>query len=573
MKINLGLPAIFPDQRIDYGDIALLVLIGVLGQIFLIANPGYYSHDEWQRFDHYINNGFISYVIQHSQIYAGNSFGTPIRPIAFFLQGIHNLFFADFPFVVHLISAANTIIISLIIYFSCLNFGLAKRAGLIAGLFFILNPLTVLATGWSAALMDQLYVTFGLIVLLLAVRYIFDETKGMLFLGLIAVGGVFSVLSKETGIVFPASVLLLAALFPGQLLSRWRRLLLVFSSWSTPIILYLLFRISAIESSFVGGTADPYAASVLNFGRNIFIYWIYPFHPYITEAHNWVLQATWSVVLSFVFHTLLVLILGFCHGFRYAAVYVASYFLFLTPVLFLHNQGSHYMYASGVPLSIALALLIVNKSKLIKLFSILGAIILIWHAFVFQKLIYETGLCMTRVSTSLKAGFASAGYPSDIFFTSDYDAPTHVLLRLVHGRNQVGEYNNIAFHPPSSSKQPGADSFILNLNSQCLLSVASLSLEVDDFGPQSTTVGVNPNKQPDGSMGVWIKLNSTQGLSHAQVYFDGEPAVGTSVGDKIITAAIDSKYLARPGKYGVSLKVPTREKIYQVGIFEVRVSE
>lgn len=441
---------------------------------------------------------------------------------------------------------------------------------MIAGLFFILNPLTVLATGWSAALMDQLYVTFGLIVLLLAVRYILDETKGIFFLGLIAVGGIFSVLSKETGIIFPASLLLLAALFPGQLVSRWRRLLLVFSSWSAPIILYLLFRISAIESSFAGGAADPYAASVLNFGRNIFIYWIYPFHPYITEAINWVIQATWSVVLSFFIHTLLVLILWLCYGFRYAAVYVSSYFLFLTPVLFLHKQGSHYMYASGLPLSIALALLVVNKSKLIKLFSLLGAIFLIWHAFVFQKFIYETGRCMTRMSTSLEAGFASAGYPRDIFFTSDHDAPTHILLGLIHGRNQVGKYSNITFHSPSSSKQSGADSFILNLNSQCLLSVANLSL---DFGPQFTTVGVNPNKQPDGSMGLWIKVKSTQGLSNAQVYFDGEPAVGTSVGDKIITAAIDSTYFTRPGKYGVSLKVPTREEIYHIGIFEVRVSE
>ncbi|WP_153098809.1 hypothetical protein [Paraburkholderia hayleyella] len=563
----------FVNRKIDSRDILILFLIGVLGQILLIANPGYYSHDEWQRFDNYLNNGFFSYIAQSSQIHAGASFGTPVRPVAFALQGIHNLFFQSFPFVVHLISAVNTIIVSIIVYFACINLGLTRKVALVAGALFTLNPLAVLATGWSAALMDQLYFTFGLVTFLLAVRYVFNSKKEILVLVSVAAGGMFSVLSKETGIVFPALLLLLIALFPKQLLSRWRRLFLVAGVWLLPIVLYLLYRIAAIENSFGGAAEDPYAASFLNIGKNIFAYWIYPFHPFITEAHNWTLQSTWSITLSFTIHVALVLILAFCYGFRYSLIYIISYFLFLLPVLFLQNQGSHYMFASAAPLSVALASLILNKNKLVKFFSIFATSILLWHGFAFQKQIYETGLCMNRISTSLEANHASAGFPGDVFFTSDWDAPTTILLRLIHDRNRIGEHGNITFHTPSPSQQPIKDSLILNLNKHCLLSVVNYNLSVEDFGPKFTTAGVNPNKQPDGSIGLWIKVNSTQGFSQAQVYFDDKAALATSVEDKIITAAIDPKYISKPGKHVLTLRLPSRDDIQQIGVFEVKASD
>src|SRR5438445_13753626 len=63
-------------------------------------------------------------------------------------------------------------------------------------------------------------------------------------------------------------------------------------------------------------------------------------------------------------------------------------------------------------------------------------------------------------------------------------------------------------------------------------------LKVNNWGPQSAKTGTNPNKQPDGSMGIWIEASGTQGLGEAQVLFAGQPAKSTSIQEKVITAAI-----------------------------------
>jgi hypothetical protein len=565
------LPRLTPlqHQKLELREILLLSFIGIVGQLLLIANPGYFSHDEWQRFDSYLNNGLYSYIIQHIQIHTGTTFGTPVRPISFALQGIHNLFFQNYPFIVHLISAINTILVSLFICFGCINYGLEKRTSLVAGALFITSPLTALATGWSAALMDQLYFTFGLIALYSALIYVFNENRGFLTLVAVTASGTLSFLSKETGIIFPASLAMVLILWPNSLVTRWPRFLLVFAAWTFPILIYLLYRISAIETSFTGSTDDPYRASVSHIGKNLFVYWVYPFHPRIGEANGWVFQSPWSLWLSFAIHSLLVTALAKRYGFRSALFYMVSYFLFLAPVILLPNQGSHYMFASAAPLSIVMALLVANKGNLLKIFCITSILILLWHGIAFQKQIYKTGRCMSKIATSLEAHHASAGFPSDIYFTSDTDAQTHILLRLIHGRNQVGSHRDVNFHPPALNQQTPKNSLILNLDDQCILSVLDTRISVDDFGPQFTREGVNPNIQPGGGMGLWIKIERTQGLSNAQVYFDSKPAMGTTVGKGIVTAEIDPKMFAKPGRYLITLKIPSRSEFQEIGYFEV----
>jgi hypothetical protein len=126
-------------NHLRVNDILILTLIGTLGLLTLIANPGYYSHDEWQRFDHYMNHGFKSYIFEHSQIHVGSSFGAPVRPVAFILQGIHNLVFQSHPFLVHLISATNTILVAIALYAGCIHYGLHRRSALLAAALFVIS--------------------------------------------------------------------------------------------------------------------------------------------------------------------------------------------------------------------------------------------------------------------------------------------------------------------------------------------------------------------------------------------------------------------------------------------------
>lgn len=96
----------------------------------------------------------------------------------------------------------------------------------------------------------------------------------------------------------------------------------------------------------------------------------------------------------------------------------------------------------------------------------------------------------------------------------------------------------------------------------------TLELKVVNWGPQSAKIGTNPNKQPDGSMGIWIEVSGTQGLGEAQVLFSGQPAKSTSVQEKLITAAIATDQLAVVGDKEVAIKQIGTGKLFPVGIFK-----
>lgn len=98
---------------------------------------------------------------------------------------------------------------------------------------------------------------------------------------------------------------------------------------------------------------------------------------------------------------------------------------------------------------------------------------------------------------------------------------------------------------------------------------SSTELKINNWGPQSAKTGTNPNKQPDGSMGIWIEVSGTQGLGEVQVQFAGQSAKSTSVQEKLITAAIAPEQLAEPGDKEVAIKQLATNKIYSVGVFKV----
>lgn len=100
---------------------------------------------------------------------------------------------------------------------------------------------------------------------------------------------------------------------------------------------------------------------------------------------------------------------------------------------------------------------------------------------------------------------------------------------------------------------------------------STFELKVVNWGPQSAKIGTNPNKQPDGSTGIWIEVSGTQGLGEAQVLFSGQPAKSTSIQDKLITAAIATDQLAVAGDKEVAIKQIGTGKIFPVGIFKATV--
>jgi MFS family permease len=96
-------------------------------------------------------------------------------------------------------------------------------------------------------------------------------------------------------------------------------------------------------------------------------------------------------------------------------------------------------------------------------------------------------------------------------------------------------------------------------------------LNVYQWGPQTMEAGNIPNKQPDGSMGIWIDISSTQGLGDAQLIFDGKPAKSTSVQDKLVTAAISHEQLEAPGAKKIFIKQISTGRLFPVGTFNLYV--
>ena len=102
---------------------------------------------------------------------------------------------------------------------------------------------------------------------------------------------------------------------------------------------------------------------------------------------------------------------------------------------------------------------------------------------------------------------------------------------------------------------------------------AAVELKVINWGPQSTNVGIIPNKQPNGVMGIWIEVSGTQGFGEAQVLFGGQPAAATYVQEKVITAAIAPAQLAEPGKKEIVIKQIATNKVFPVGVFDVQAAK
>lgn len=98
-----------------------------------------------------------------------------------------------------------------------------------------------------------------------------------------------------------------------------------------------------------------------------------------------------------------------------------------------------------------------------------------------------------------------------------------------------------------------------------------VDLKIINWGPQEGKLGEIPNKQPDGNVGIWIEVNSTKGLKEddVQVLFAGQPAVGVSVQENLITGSVVKALLATAGDKEVSIKQVSTQKTFPVGVFKV----
>lgn len=436
MKTSKGNPV--TQTRLSY---LLIICVGFIANFILLANPSYFSQDEWQIFYLSQQNGAQHFFKQILDVKALDSFGTPYRPFSFSVMFLENYFFENYPAVVHLMSLVPHIANALLIFKLVDTFTKRQNFALVSSVIFVVSPLTSLSVGWSAALMDVWFVFFSLLGVLVAKHYLSgDRPRASLFL--ISALSAASFLSKETGI-FSAAFLLIFYIYRKDFGDKFRqRFFAVIFAWLVPALGYLIFRIPSISNSLLGIDKGPYETNIENILPNLLGYFAYPFTPLVTEASGVFLQSGVTLTAAAMLHLVLIALGAKLNGVKTIILYTFGYFWFLAPMLTLGFLGAHYMYASAIPLALlcgSLIFRIPGKFQYARAISAFSLAVLFCHSFVFQIQIYRDGTCMQRLNTSLLTIVDDGIHDRAINVVAEPGAPGHVLSRFLYNRNQIGD--------------------------------------------------------------------------------------------------------------------------------------
>lgn len=450
------------DNRVVF---AMLFCLAVLSSLILIANPGFFSHDELERTDIVLRYGFSHYLSSWVMPHPGDEFGAPVRPISFLILGVVSLFLPTYPFLVHLIDVLMHGAVSLMLFEATRRLHGDRQLAWASAILFLICPLAAFSVGWSAALMDRLYIFFGLLAFIAAHTYL-TQQRGWLALLAVFVASMLAILSKETALILPGLLVVYPIFLQVSLKSK--RLWITFMVWSAPVFLFLLYRAPALINSFSGKVATPYSPTLANVPEGVFVYFVYPFLPTLTEAHSYGNQSSPVIWAAAALHLALLIMLWRVFSFRAALAYLVGYLIFLIPVLLISAKGAHYLYGSGLVFSIAIgALLTLNwrqESRRLLFFLPIGMLVVAtFHTLVIQRYFYNTGSCMSSIANTIESSYLTEGAPEKMTFLVEPGAPGHVLRRFTHHRERIGSHFPVKFEVVDWDKRnEGKSKFIFN---------------------------------------------------------------------------------------------------------------
>ncbi|MDB5377928.1 MAG: hypothetical protein JWR00_2374 [Rubritepida sp.] len=434
----------------------------------VLANPGFFSHDEWERLDHIRRAGLWDFLGAYSIPHAGPEFGHPVRPIGFVQQGFSALLMEPAPFLVHLLDVlmhgAVASLLALVLHRRGASAGLA----LLAGLLFAASPLTAASTGWVAASFDRWLGLFALLAAGAAWGILTDGVTPGRGLAL-AAAAAGAALSKEAAATLPLALLIVVsahrALHPVGAWP-WRRAASVLALGSLPVMAYLFVRLPAIEATLAGRTGVGYYAPTGRFlGRSLSGYWGFPFLPHLTDFPRQGRLGLPAFLGAGLLHAGLAVLAGRWFGWRLGALYVAAYFVFLLPVLPLREPGAHYLYASALPLAVLMAALWREawrrRARLVRAALAAGTGLMLANHVLIQWQMHRGGVCQAAFLPSLDAALAQGGPMAIAFAPRSLD---WVARRAIYGRSA---YAGVTLLPGGAP--PPAGMRLLVMGTDCRL--------------------------------------------------------------------------------------------------------
>jgi hypothetical protein len=216
-----------------------------------------------------------------------------------------------------------------------------------------------------------------------------------------------------------------------------------------PILIYLAVRWPAIQGTLTS-RGGPYVPVMGKLPGNALVYLAQPFQLRAVELRSFPLLPRWEFWLALALHGLLMTAIWRRFGWRALLAYVAGYFVFLVPVLPLPAPSTHYLYASGIPFAIALALLLTprveagvpkNRSRGRPALAGLVMLFLAGRSLFIQQELYSIGKCQTEFLASFRpmAEEAIASGSDRLHIVGAPGAREYVALRALFGRVAFSE--------------------------------------------------------------------------------------------------------------------------------------
>lgn len=381
-----------------------LVLVAVQG--LLLANPGYFSHDElqWAAFaDAPGGPAWVPWFDVGAFQY---------RPLTFNAWLVLSQLLFERPPLFHalwvVLGSANALLLAGVLR----GAGAGARVAAGAALVFVLNPYAAYVHGWVATLADLLWVGFGVVAVLLLqwrVRVAGDvvTSKGLIVAALIGCAAtVPALLAKEAAIVFPALAVLVA------LLGTQRRVWFAVAVGSgVAVLAYLVLRLGVVLD---GATPDgQYAWHPWHVPRRWFDYLAFLGLPRPAEVQSLALASTGRLLLAALLPAAVLVVLWRA-GWRDAVAWLVGGAAALGPVLILAQSANQYGYGFSAVCVGVVALAWPRLHRIGRAVVSVAALVVVVHGVDVQRHVLQAGQRQAVFSPALVQALADVPGPAPI---------------------------------------------------------------------------------------------------------------------------------------------------------------
>jgi hypothetical protein len=373
------------------------LLVAFAGQAWLLANPGYFSHDElqWAVFAQAQPLSAVNW--QHFGDWQAFQF----RPLALDLWMLMLRWLFALPWAMHLVFVALGTAIGAGLLALLVRLRVAPGVATVFALAFVLGPVAAYTHGWVATLADLLWVGAGMLGANLVLRWGEVMPRTGIVAATVALLTTLALLAKEAAIVLPA----LAGL--AWLLSGRRREWAVATIASgVPVAAYLALRVGVIL--FAPRPEGVYEWSVLSIPRQWLAYQVFPLETPVLEVGNALKVSFRRLGLGIALRAAMWTLVGRAHW-RAAAWGLVGGAFALGPVLLLQLPANHYAYAQSAVVAGALAVAWARLGRAGRGLVAFVLLVTLWHGVNVARQVHRVGVLQARFSPALAAAVAQAG--------------------------------------------------------------------------------------------------------------------------------------------------------------------